>query len=81
MAAIVSSFNSGEGGEDAAKKMAEMFGPGQIDQMIRQGIQFCWMALPKDRRNADELEKQVRRIVDRALNDFREDLEQFNRAK
>ena len=51
MAAIVSSFSSGEGGEDAADKMAEMFGPGQIDQMIRQGIHFCWMALPTRRGN------------------------------
>jgi hypothetical protein len=81
MAAIVSSFSSGEGSDDAADKMADFFGPGQIDQMIRQGVQFCWGALPKDRKNADELEKQVRRIVDRALKDFREDLSQFGRSK
>ena len=35
----------------------------------------AWMALPKDRRNANELERQVRRLVDRALKDFREDWE------
>ena len=81
MAALFSSCNSGEGGEDAAEKMAEMFGTGQIDQSIRQGIHFCWMALPTDRKNADELEKQIRRIVDRALKDFREDQEQFSRKK
>lgn len=80
MAAFVT-CSSADGGEDAAEKMAEMFGPGQIDQMIRQGIQYCWMALPKDRRNAAELEKQIRRIVDRALEDFREDQEQFGRSK
>ena len=79
--AFISTCSSGEGGEDAADRMAEMFGPGQIDQMIRQGIHFCWMALPKDRKNADELEKQIRRIVDRALKDFREDQEQFSRTK
>lgn len=61
--------------------MADFFGPGQVDQMIRQGIQFCWGALSKDRKNADELEKQVRRIVvDRALKDFRDDLVQFGRS-
>ena len=80
MAAFVSTCNSSEGGEDAAEKMAEIFGPGQIDQMIRQG-HFCWMALPKDRKNADELERQIRRIVDRALKDFREDQEQFSRTQ
>lgn len=39
------------------------------------------MALPKDRKYTDELEKQVRRIVDRALRNFREDSEQFGRTK
>ena len=81
MAAVISTCCSGEGGEDAADKMAEMFGPGQIDQMIRQGIQFCWMALPRDRKNADELVRQVRRIAERAPEDFREDQKQFGRTK
>ena len=81
MAAYFSSCSSGEGGEDAVEKMSDFFGPGQVDQTVRQAIHFCWMALPKDRRNVDELEKQVRRIVDRALKDFREDSEQFSRAK
>ena len=67
--------------EDAAEKMSELFGPGQVDQTIRQAIHFCWMALPNDRKNVDELEKQVRRIVDRALKDFREDSKQFGRKK
>lgn len=79
MAAYISSCGSGEGDEDAAERMADAFGPGQIDQMIRQGVHFCWMSLPKSRRNADELERQIRRIVDRALSDFREDLDEFKR--
>ena len=81
MAVHFSSCGSGEGGEDAAEKTADFFGPGQVDQTVRQAIHFCWMALPKERRNADELEKQVRRIVDRALRDFREDGDQFRRTK
>ena len=81
MAAFTSICSSGDGGEDGAQKMAAVFGPGHIDQMIRQGIHFCWMALPKDRKNIDELERQIHRIVDRALNDFREDHEQFNSPK
>jgi hypothetical protein len=79
--AAISTFISGEGGEDAADKISEFFGPGQIDQMIRHGIHYCWMALPKDRKNTDELEKQIRRLVDRALKDFREDREQFSPTK
>jgi hypothetical protein len=57
--------------------MREMFGPGQIDHFVRQAIQFCWMGLPKENRTVDELERQIRRIVDRALRDVREDFDQF----
>lgn len=69
-------FQIGEG-EDPNERMAEMFGPAQIDQQIREAIQFCWMGLPKERRSVSEVESQVRRIVERALHDFREDREAF----
>jgi len=81
MAITSLSVGSGEGAEDPYEKMADIFGPGQVDQTIRQGIHFCWMALPKDRRNLEELERQVRRIVDRALRDFREDGVEFGRGR
>jgi hypothetical protein len=81
MAAFTTACSSGEGGEDSFEKMSEMFGPGQIDQTVRQAIHFCWMMLPKDRRNVEELEMQVRRIVERALKDFREDSEHFGWRK
>ena len=55
----------------------KLFGPGQPDQIIRQAVQICWMALPEDRRNAQELTRQVRRLVERALEDFREDEQAF----
>ncbi len=63
--------------EDAAGRMAEMFGPGMIDRQVRQVIQFCWMGLPKERRSVEEVEAQIRRIVERALEDFREDRDAF----
>ena len=75
----VSSCEVGQGA--AAEQMAELCTPGYANQMLRQAVQFCWMALPKDRRNADELERQVRRFVDRALKDFREDWEAFGRPQ
>ena len=65
----------------AGEQMAEFCTPGQADQMLRQAVQFCWMALPKDRRNADELDRQVRRFVDRALKVFREDWQAFGRPQ
>ncbi len=62
---------------EAADNFRSMFGPGQIDQQIRQAIHCCWMLLPADKRNADEVERQIRRIVDRALKDLREDSQAF----
>jgi hypothetical protein len=67
---------SGEGGGDP-EKFRDFFGPGQVDQGIRMAVQFCWMQLPKSRKTPDELEKQIRRIVDRALQNFREDQQAF----
>ena len=63
--------------DDAIDRMREMFGPTQIDQQIRQAIHFCWMGLPRNKRNVDELERQVRRLVDRAFRDVREDFDEF----
>lgn len=63
--------------DDAREKMRDMFGPTQIDQQLRQAIHFCWMGLPNDKRTVDELERQIRRLVDRALRDVREDFDEF----
>ncbi len=62
---------------DAAKRMRAFFSPQQVDQMIRQAIHFCWMSLPPEKQSVDEVEKQIRRIVDRAIRDLHEDAESF----
>jgi hypothetical protein len=62
---------------EAMKRMRAFFSPQQIDHQIRQAIQFCWMALPPEQQNIEEVEKQIRRIVDRALRDLREDADSF----
>ena len=62
---------------EASGRMRDMFGPGQVDQQIRQAIQFCWMMLPEEQRTVEELEKQMRRIFDRAIKDLREDVYAF----
>jgi hypothetical protein len=62
---------------NAENKMRHMFGPGQVDQQIRQAIQMCWMMLPKDKKNVDELEKQIRRLMERAIKDLRKDFNVF----
>jgi hypothetical protein len=72
---VMAFFNASD--EESFDKMREMFGPTQVDQQIRQAIHFCWMGLPKEKRNVDELERQVRRLVDRAFRDVREDFDEF----
>jgi len=60
-----------------AERFRDFFGPHQVDEQVRQAIQMCWMALPGDKKNVDEVETQIRRIVDRALRDLREDSDAF----
>jgi hypothetical protein len=62
---------------EASERFRKMFGPEQIDHMVRQAISFCWMALPEKKQNVVEVERQIRRIVDRALKDLREDRRAF----
>lgn len=56
-------------------KVAMAFGPGVVDREIRQAINMCWMTMPRQRRSLDEVEKEMRRLLDRALRDMREDEE------
>jgi hypothetical protein len=71
------SIKNGKDAEKAVAAMAKMFGPGHVDQTIRQAIHLCWMSLPPKRKNVKELEKQIRRIFERAVRDIREDSKQF----
>jgi len=63
--------------EESFDKMRDFFNPSQVDNSVRQAMQMCWMMLPNDKRNVDELENQFRRIVDRAFKDMREDEQEF----
>lgn len=66
--------------EESFDKMREFLSPAEVDHSVRQALQMCWMMLPSDKRNADELESQFRRIVDRALRDMREDDQAFGKS-
>jgi|1185.fasta_scaffold734077_1 hypothetical protein len=67
--------------ENAAENMANMLGPSHVDQIIRQAISICWMALSKDRKTPEVLEQEIRRLFERALKDFREDSASFAKSK
>jgi len=70
MAAIVKKFD-GENPDPA--QFLKMLGPGHVAQSVGQAIQACWMMLPQKRKTLDDLEKEFRRLVDRAFRDMRED--------
>lgn len=55
----------------------DVMGPMMIDQSLRQVITHCWMILPEDRRTPDEIEKEMMRLLKRALKDLREDAASF----
>jgi hypothetical protein len=74
---MIEKLDPDEDGDERAERMRDMMGPNQTDQQIRQAIGFLWMVLPKEKRNVDEVERQVRRIVDRALRDLHEDFDAF----
>jgi len=77
--AAMAEFSSDD--PENANKMRFMFGPGQVDQGVRQTIHICWMMLPEGGKTVDELERQFRRIVDRAIKDLREDSDAFGLPK
>ncbi len=62
---------------ESNKKMRQMFGPSQIDSEIRQAISMCWMMLPDERKTPDAVATEIRRIVERALTNLKEDASAF----
>lgn len=48
-----------------------------VDQRIRDCVQVLWLSLPAGHRTYDELAEHFRRLTDRALKDFSEDMALF----
>ena len=72
--------SAGNSGHNTESLAADLYAPAEVDQLVRQTLQLCWRAMSSDRRRVDEHERQVHRLVARALRDFREDREEFGRA-
>lgn len=70
-----------KGDNEEFKKVADMMGPGLIDASLRQTLQMLWMIMPEDKKNVDEVEREFRRLADRALRDLREDFEAFRTGR
>jgi len=64
--------------KDAGKlSQFRRFAAPMMDQQIRATINMIWMALPPERQTADEVEKEIRRLTDRAIANLREDIAAF----
>jgi hypothetical protein len=70
MEADMAMFESGDK-EGMRKMIASM--PGMVDHFIRQAIEFCWMEMPDERQNLQDVGAEVRRILERALRNLEED--------
>lgn len=57
--------------------MRENMGPFGADQSVRQAIMTCWRMLPEESRTPERVEQEVRRLLERALSEFREDSAAF----
>ncbi|MGD0898053.1 MAG: Clp protease N-terminal domain-containing protein [Thermoguttaceae bacterium] len=67
--------------EENSKEARDFLGPHAVDRMIRQAIAMCWMVLPDERRSLATVESEIRRVVDRALANLKEDAQAFGIPK
>ena len=51
--------------------------PDAANDSIRKAIFFGWWLLSEDQRNEENLEREIRRLVDDAIREFREDKDRF----
>ena len=59
----------------------ELFEPGAVDRALRDVIGMCWMTFPVGKPTIDSVEKEMRRLLDRAIRDMREDERHANEAQ
>ena len=48
-----------------------------VDQKIRETLQNLWLSLPREEATLENLERHFQRLVTRALNDLKEDMNYF----
>jgi histone H3/H4 len=75
---VCDAAGSGEGeGPGGRDEMRAKLGPHVVDQLVRQAISVCWMVVPDEKRTVKDVEAEVRRVVERALENLRQDAASF----
>lgn len=64
-------------GDGGMKDVSRFMGPAAVDANLRQVIVTCWYMMPENKRTIDAVETEIRRLVDRAFRDMREDGKAF----
>ncbi len=62
---------------DSDADIFEAMGPGAADKALRDAIQLCWMAMPKEKKSLPELKTLVEKLLDRVFRDLNEDEQYF----
>jgi hypothetical protein len=60
-------------GEDVPDAVRRAFGPATVAKMVRQAVKICWVIAPKDQRALEYVEAEIKRLTERALEEFGED--------
>jgi len=72
---MVNDATAHDGSEQATA--GRTWGPGLVDNALREAICHCWLAMPPDKKTVHDVEIEIRRLVERALKDLREDSRAF----
>jgi hypothetical protein len=70
---LIAMYTQNHNVESGEPNFLAFMGPGHVDVQIRQAIQFLWTIMPRDKKNLEDVEREFRRLVDRALRDLRDD--------
>jgi hypothetical protein len=62
---------------ESLSKFLRQTSPDAASDSIRKAILFGWWLLPKDQRTEENLEREIRGLVDDAIREFREDKDRF----
>ncbi len=65
------------GDEAQMKKFRKVFNAHHVDTLIRNAIQAAWLIMPEEKRTVDVVERLIRRMVNRAFRNMREDMKDF----
>ena len=57
--------------------MVSPLGPSSVDSMLREAFKLCWLFLPPGDRTARSVEREMRRLFDRAIKNMEEDARAF----